>query len=658
MNSTSSESSIEIDNVTYQLRSLDEFGFEANVDLARGLRSKGLLTLGEDKLGVAFRVRENKDGTTKCSFSNLSIAGSEVIQKYLRKRQRGFIEGSLESRSYDELAKGLTGAASAYVPQASIPETTHTTHSSASTTNNGVTANSNGAETKNAQDKWSLPKPHAFDSAHKKSDQLAAASSAKTAAAHTTVSKTSANTTITSQTIDQSTPLAPRQTTSRPATTAPATPANVSASNITSNDSSLADDSFSNAKTGVRSLALLLMMFALVGLVIVAFYFLRSRSTLSVGNSALVGNYLPVNVKAEGEIIELLVSEGDTVKKGDLLMRLRNPEMQMEQEQFAAKLETAKSKVTALRKQLKNTEKRIAIAGKKLALDLIVAKSEMKSAGRFYEVAMINFERLKPALESGAITESEFEVVRQELLAAEANKMTTENVVKQIEFAQASIKDNILIMGDRFDDEIGRMITELEIAEAEQKEMKMALTVANEQFENLNVTAPRDGTVYVTYRQVGEFVKVADQTVGLSFEGKVWAAGQVSSSQSRRVRPGQPVTVTAPSLGKTFDGVVSAVGHRAMYSNGHYTADFRGETATDVPIKVIIQDLPENVPSGIRLEMAINTGFGVGWLDRTMGYSLRSISDGQPIDKEPKPETAPEDSNVEEELVGEVAVDM
>ena len=81
---TESQTSIEIDNDTYQLLSLDEFGFTANVDLANGLRSQGLLTLGSDKLTVAFRVRENKAGTIKGSFSNLSLAGSEMIQKYLR----------------------------------------------------------------------------------------------------------------------------------------------------------------------------------------------------------------------------------------------------------------------------------------------------------------------------------------------------------------------------------------------------------------------------------------------------------------------------------------------------------------------------------------------------------------------------------------------
>ena len=67
---------------------------------------------------------------------------------------------------------------------------------------------------------------------------------------------------------------------------------------------------------------------------------------------------------------------------------------------------------------------------------------------------------------------------------------------------------------------------------------------------------------------------------------------------------------------------------------------------------MIIQDLPEDVPSGIRLEMAINIGFGVDWLDRATGYSLRSISDGQPIEKE----ASPKKSDIE--VIGEVAADM
>ena len=76
-----------------------------------------------------------------------------------------------------------------------------------------------------------------------------------------------------------------------------------------------------------------------------------------------------------------------------------------------------------------------------------------------------------------------------------------------------------------------------------------------------------------------------------------------------------------------------AVGHRAMYSRGHYSAEFRGAAATDVPIKVYIKDLPENIPSGIRLDMAINTGFGIQWLDDTLGYELRPIGGSREFDR-------------------------
>ena len=581
MNSSSSKASIEIENISYQLVSIDEYNFTAEIDLPVGVRSHGVLTLGTDNLAVAFRVRETKDGIAKCSFANLSLANTATINNYLRKRQRGFIENTLESRSYDELAQGLLGDMPMFKEQASNSETLHT--ESASTTNEI------GSQATSKLPNTPKPQSHSSDANQK-----------------------------------------------------------------------------SVARSGVRSMAMLLMTFAMVGLGILAIYFLRSRSTISIANSALVGNYLPVNVKAEGEVIDLFVGEGDVVKAGDVLMQLKNPEMQSERAQCAARLATAKSKVATLKKQLATTKKRVKIAGKKLALDLTVAKSEMESADKLLEVAKINFERLKRALESGAVTENEFELVRQELLAAESNKTVAANAAKQIEFAQRSLKDNVLILGDRFDDEIGRLVAELEIAEAEREEFQKTLNIVNEQFQNLDVIAPRDGSVYVVYRQVGEFVKVADEMIGLSYEGKVWAAGQVGVGQSRRVRCGQPVVVTAPALGKKFDGVVSAVGHRAMYSAGRYSADFRVATATDVPVKVIIQDLPDNVPSGTRLEMTINSGFGVEWLDRTMGYSLRSVVTGKPINEIQQHETNTKDTENDDtkdtdntkKVIGEVAVDI
>ena len=159
MNSTSPETSIEIDNVVHQLKSIDEFGFSARVNLRPSVRGIGRLTLGSDKLKVNFRVREIKDGIAKCSFSNLSIAGSDVIKKFLRKRQRGFIEGGLESRSYDELASGLTGYSPEIKPQpqASTPKSLHATD--ASNDSEDLPAELLVPKSKTASSQWDSSKP-------------------------------------------------------------------------------------------------------------------------------------------------------------------------------------------------------------------------------------------------------------------------------------------------------------------------------------------------------------------------------------------------------------------------------------------------------------------------------------------------------------------
>ncbi|MFK7769796.1 MAG: HlyD family secretion protein, partial [Mariniblastus sp.] len=288
-------------------------------------------------------------------------------------------------------------------------------------------------------------------------------------------------------------------------------------------------------------------------------------------------------------------------------------------------LATAKSKVSALEKQLESFEVKLEIAGKKLVLDQEVAESEHKSALQAKASVEATVERLRPYVKSGAVTELEFDAVANQLMAAESKCIATKNQIRQVEFSQTAAKSKILILGDRIDDEMGRIKMDLEIAKAEHRELEIVTALFAKRVSELDVVAPRDGTVFVTYRQVGEYLKIADEAIALSYPGKTWAAGQVTSSQASRVRPGQPVVVSVPSIDVRLKGVVSAVGHRAMYSHGRYNAEFRGTTATDVPIKVIIENLPEDIPSGIRLDMAINTGFGIQWLDETMGYKLEPI---------------------------------
>ena len=140
------------------------------------------------------------------------------------------------------------------------------------------------------------------------------------------------------------------------------------AQGIVSSDTN-AGDRAPKDKSAIRSLAMMILLFAMIGLVILASVFLKARSSLTVANSALVGNYIPINARAEGEITEVLVSEGDHIKKGDVLVRLSNPLLLAESLQFAAQVRTGEEKIKSLKGQLSAFEERIKVATRKLDLE-------------------------------------------------------------------------------------------------------------------------------------------------------------------------------------------------------------------------------------------------------------------------------------------------
>lgn len=375
---------------------------------------------------------------------------------------------------------------------------------------------------------------------------------------------------------------------------------------------------------GAKSMAMLLMMLALGAMVIVAVVFMRSRSSLSVDNSSLVGNYLPIHARIEGEIVEVHVKEGERVNQGDVLLRLDNPEIRAEKALSHSEVLLGESKVAALKRKLKSYLGKVEVAKKRLAIDLKVAKSDSESIKKQYDAAKSTVERMEPYLEK-AVSQIEFDVIKNEMLALEAQHAASLSNIQLAEFACDMSKKSILMMGDRLDDEVGRITAELEIAQAELAQARRSLAIATEREQQLQIVAPRDGRVYATYRQFGEYLRVADEAIAISYPGETWAAGMVTAGQAGRIRPGQPVIVDIPALGQSLKGVVSAVGHRAMYGKGGYSAEFRGTTATDVPVKVAIAELPANIPSGTRLDMQISTGFGLDWLDRMTGFKLQPI---------------------------------
>jgi len=269
----------------------------------------------------------------------------------------------------------------------------------------------------------------------------------------------------------------------------------------------------------MKSVATLGMLLALLAMVILVVLFLRSRSSLGVDNSALVGNYLPVNARVEGEIVEVLVKEGQQVSRGDVLLRLDNPEIRADKALSQSEVRLGEAKVNALRKKLKNYLANVEVAKKRLVIDLEVAKSDTESTKKQYDSAKAIVERTLPHVGS-AISKAEFDVLENEMLAMKAKYEANASRIQLAKFANDMSSSSVLMLGDRIDDEVGRITADLEIAKAELAMATQTFEIASEREKELNVIAPRDGRVYASYRQFGEYLRIADEAIALSYPGE------------------------------------------------------------------------------------------------------------------------------------------
>ena len=380
-------------------------------------------------------------------------------------------------------------------------------------------------------------------------------------------------------------------------------------------------------KNSVKTFAVLALGLGMLAILGLSAAFMHMQYSLAVSNAALVGNYLPINTKIDGQIAEVFFGEGDEVVQGDLLLRLTNPILESAAAMSKAELAAAETKVQALQHQVDGFQVMLSIVSGRLDLELEETRSELRQSQKNLDIANAEVKRFTPYVKSGVIAQVDFDESVSTQLAWKADCAAKRAKIKMVKLSMQAAKKNILVMGDRIDAPQSKLLADLKVAEADVQRLQVELDQTEQQAKQLEIVAPRDGEIYASYRQVGEYLKPAEEALAISYPGRTWAMGQISASQVSKVRRGQVVSVSIPSLGIKTRGTVATVGHRAVYAKGGYTADFRSGVATDVPIKVMLDDLPEDVLSGTRLDMVVKLEIGIPWLDEYLGNTPRRVLD-------------------------------
>jgi HlyD family secretion protein len=289
------------------------------------------------------------------------------------------------------------------------------------------------------------------------------------------------------------------------------------------------------------------------------------RETVSGSGKIFPETEVKMSSDVSGEIVDLLVKEGDSVTIGQILAKIRPDQYQSAVEQGQASVNTARSQ-----RQISSSN----VQGSSAQIDQL--KADKRRLEAQLKVAQAEYERSQKLLKDGVISQREFETAEGNLRAAEGGLAANVASLQSAESNLASARENVLVS------DYG-----INSANARLKELRTSL-------QRTIITAPVSGIVSKLNVEKGERVVGTLQMTGTemmrianlrSMEVQV----DVSENDILKVSLGDDADIEVDAyLGRKFKGKVSEIANSASNVGVGGATSLNTDQVTNFVVKIRI----------------------------------------------------------------------
>lgn len=241
------------------------------------------------------------------------------------------------------------------------------------------------------------------------------------------------------------------------------------------------------------------------------------------------GFEIEVGSELDGKIAEFFVKEGDEVKKGALIARLENSDIQAKVKEAAAELSVAKSRFKEVASGAREEE----IKKAKAVLEAAIADMEM---------AQKELERYEQLFKEGLVAKSMMDEKERTLKVAEARVRA------------AREEKNLLEKGPKQET--------LKLNEAAVERAGAAVEYHKSLLEKTFITAPISGKIIRKYLHRGELISKEMNTylVAIADIKNIWINAEVDETDIARFTLGDPVKIKSDAYPeRVFDGEIAEI---------------------------------------------------------------------------------------------------
>jgi HlyD family secretion protein len=287
-----------------------------------------------------------------------------------------------------------------------------------------------------------------------------------------------------------------------------------------------------------RKLLLPIALLLLAGAAVAA-YVKWSQPAALVLTGIVTTNEVIVSPQIAGQISELLVNEGDVVKRDQKLAVIRPDELRTDSEYYARTAEGLGSQVkeseAALRFQQQQTADQIRQA--QATLDSTIAQEKSAEADR--ENARLGFERSQKMVAQDVVTKEQFDQART---AYDAARAKVDSLNKQVEAARSAVA-----LARSTAEQTAMRRSQVASSQYQQAAANAQRAKADVRLAYTELHAPIDGIVDVRAVRPGEVVNPGQPVVTLVNPDDLWIRADVEETYIDRVQIGEAMTVRLPS---------------------------------------------------------------------------------------------------------------
>lgn len=265
--------------------------------------------------------------------------------------------------------------------------------------------------------------------------------------------------------------------------------------------------------------------------------FIGSRS-VRTDNAYVAGETADVTPLTSGKVVEVLVTDTQPVRKGQLLFRLDDSDQRIALAQAEAGLVMAQRRY---QQSLANNEA-LGATAEASASQINSAKARLTSAEASLARAQAEYDRRAALAGSGAVSAEELTTAREAMKSAQAAARDARATIEQARSAAVSAKEQqrasvVLTAGTT-----SETAPEVRFAKARLAQAKLDL-------ERTVIRAPMDGIVAKRTVQVGQKIEAGSSAMTIVPVGQLYVNANFKENQLGKVRSSQKATLTSDFYG-------------------------------------------------------------------------------------------------------------